>query len=72
MIYILKVSLLILSEVTENCAKYRDNGVIRSLLGAIRLQLDLENLDWIWRSWEEWVEAGWKSIYSHRGRKYMT
>lgn len=71
MIYILKVLFLILSEVIENCVKYRDNGVIRNFLGAIRFELDLENLDWIWRSWEEWVEVGWKSIYSYRGRKYM-
>lgn len=39
--------LLLLSEVTENCAKYRDDGKIGNLLEEIRLELDLELLDWI-------------------------
>lgn len=42
---ILKVSLLLLSEVTENC-KVQNNGMIRNL-GESRLELDIKHLDWI-------------------------
>lgn len=54
---------------TENYVQYRSNGVIRNLLEEIRLELDLECLDWIWRSWGERMEAGWRSAYRNRGRK---